>query len=129
MKLYRKLDGSIIGGVCNGIAEAAHLEVILVRIIAGVLLFFSAGIVGVVYLIMWAVVPAEDGNTTIKEEAKARVDEVKDGTGKYSRNQVIGALLIVGGALAFLSFLFPFNLLYRIFLPIALLKLSASISV
>ena len=79
MKLYRKIDGAVIGGVCNGIAEGMNLELVLVRIIAGVLLFFTAGIAGVVYLLLWALVPAQDGNTNIKDEVNAKINEVKEG--------------------------------------------------
>lgn len=124
MKLYRKLDGSIIGGVCSGIADAINMDVILVRVIAVVLLFFTAGIAGIVYLFFWALIPAQDGNTTIKEEAKGKIDEVKEGKSKFTKNQLIGGLLIIGGALVFLSFLYPFNLLYRIFLPVALVGIG-----
>lgn len=56
-RLYRSRD-RVIGGVCHGLANYFHIDVVLVRIIALFMLFcFSAGFWA--YLILWIAVPLE----------------------------------------------------------------------
>lgn len=56
-RLFRSRN-SMIGGVCQGLADYFNVDVVLVRIIALVLLF--AGSVGFwVYLALWIITPLE----------------------------------------------------------------------
>jgi len=57
-KLYRSRSNKMIGGVCGGLAEHFNMDPTLVRIIfvALAVLGFSGGLI---YLIMWAVVPEQ----------------------------------------------------------------------
>lgn len=61
MRFYRKRQGAVIGGVCNGLAEAANMDVLMVRMITLILFFVSAGTVALIYCVLWIVLPeAED---------------------------------------------------------------------
>lgn len=123
MKVYRKLEGSMIGGICSGLSDSFKIDVLVVRLLVVLGLVFTAGLVGIAYVIMWAVVPAIDSNTTIKEEFLWRVNSLK-GEGKMSNNYLIGGGLIVLGCLVFLVFVFPFAILYKIILPFAFIGLG-----
>lgn len=80
MKLTRSRNG-MIGGVAAGIAEAASLDVTLVRIAFLLVSLFAGGGV-LLYLIMWAVIPREDGGTLAEEglqKARTWYDERNSG--------------------------------------------------
>lgn len=53
----RPRHGRLIAGVCAAIAQGYGWDVSLVRVLATVILFFSAGSAALVYLILWIVVP------------------------------------------------------------------------
>ena len=55
-KLYRDPDGKVIGGVCSGLAYYLHTDVVLIRIIAVILLFFASASFWI-YLILWIIMP------------------------------------------------------------------------
>lgn len=65
MKLTRSNDG-IIGGVAAGIAKAVNLDVTIVRV-AFVLFSIFVGSGVLVYLILWAVIPREEGGTIAED--------------------------------------------------------------
>lgn len=76
MKLTRSRNG-MIGGVAAGVAQALNLDVTLVRI-AFILIsiFFGSGLL--VYLILWAVIPREEGGSLAEDgfgQAKAWYDD------------------------------------------------------
>ena len=73
MKFYRKTQGAVLGGVCLGLAQETKTDPFLVRILTLGFFVFSAGVVGLIYLILWTVLPAEDSNTTIREELLDRL--------------------------------------------------------
>lgn len=56
-KLYRDQDSAILGGVLAGVARFFRIDPIWVRLIFIVLFFGSVGTAGIVYLILWLVVP------------------------------------------------------------------------
>lgn len=55
--LYRDPKHAIIGGVCAGIAERLDVDVLLVRVAAIVAFVMSLGIVSLVYLVLWTILP------------------------------------------------------------------------
>ena len=57
-KLYRKTNGQMICGVCNGIAEYLQLDVTLVRIIT-VLACFGGGGGLILYIIAAIIMPVD----------------------------------------------------------------------
>ncbi len=59
-RLVRPQKGRMLGGVCLALANYFHLDVTLVRIV-WVILLFPGGFPGLIpYLILWAVIPAEE---------------------------------------------------------------------
>jgi len=59
-KLVRLIRGKKIGGVCAGFARFLDMDVTLMRILWLALLLVSGGIVGLVYLGAWIIMPRED---------------------------------------------------------------------
>jgi len=57
-ELRRKTDGDT-PGVCAGLAEYFNMDVVLVRLLF-VLGFIFGGGAGLLYLILWLVIPEED---------------------------------------------------------------------
>ena len=57
-RLYRDMQDSILGGVCSGLCHYFNLsDPLLLRIILVLLFFFTRFSVGLVYIIMWLLVP------------------------------------------------------------------------
>lgn len=76
MKLTRSRNG-MIGGVAAGLAEAINVDVTIVRI-AFILVSIFAGSGLLVYLILWAVIPREEGGSIAEdgfEKAKTWYDD------------------------------------------------------
>ena len=63
-RLYRDPDNRMLGGVCSGIATYMGIDPLIIRIIFFVLLFVF-GIIGVIYIVLWALLPA--ANTTAQK--------------------------------------------------------------
>ena len=118
MGLYRKREGAVIGGVCIGIADKYGIDPLLIRIAALILLFFTGGLVGAIYLILWAVLPASDSDSTIKEELIDKVQELNLSTNSISKPLFLGGLFIVLGLFALFAFIFPFDIIYKIFISL-----------
>ena len=118
MGLYRKREGAVIGGVCIGIADKYSIDLLLIRIAALILLFFTGGLLGAVYLVLWAVLPASDSDTTIKEELVDKVQELNLGANSVRKPLFLGGLFIVLGIFALFAFIFPFDIIYKIFIPL-----------
>lgn len=57
-RLYRIVRGAEIGGVCGGVAAYFGLDPTYVRLATVALAFLSCSTVGIIYLIMWLVIPA-----------------------------------------------------------------------
>jgi phage shock protein PspC (stress-responsive transcriptional regulator) len=56
-RLYRSRRERMLGGVAGGLAEYLNLDPSLVRIVWAVLVFTTGGLFGLIYIIMWIVVP------------------------------------------------------------------------
>ncbi|MGB9634699.1 MAG: PspC domain-containing protein [Bryobacteraceae bacterium] len=59
-RLVRVIRGKKLGGVCAGFARYLDMDVTLMRILWLALLLVSGGIVGLVYLGAWIIMPRED---------------------------------------------------------------------
>jgi phage shock protein C len=68
-RLYRSSDDRMIGGVAGGIAEHWDLDPSAVRIVWALLILFSGGLFLLLYLIMWIVVPEDDGTMRAHDAA------------------------------------------------------------
>jgi phage shock protein PspC (stress-responsive transcriptional regulator) len=55
-----------LGGVCGGLADSLHVDVVWVRI-AFLLLGLLPGPAWLVYLAMWLLVPAQDGHIALQD--------------------------------------------------------------
>lgn len=58
-RLRRSRDNRVIAGVCAGVAEYVGMDTTLLRLVFAVLAVVSGGSFGVVYLILWAIMPEE----------------------------------------------------------------------
>jgi phage shock protein C len=58
-QLRRSTDDRMVAGVCAGIARYAGVDPTLVRIAAVVGLVIGFGSIGLVYLLLWAIVPED----------------------------------------------------------------------
>lgn len=98
-RFYRDIDNNIIGGVCSGLGAYFNIDPVWIRI-ALLLLFFLKGFGLLIYLILWAVVPA--ARTTaqklqmkgrpvtvenIQDSVKREFNKVKDNFSRYSESE------------------------------------------
>ncbi len=96
-RLFRNPDDKAIGGVCSGVAEYFNVDVVWIRIITFLLIFFG-GMSLFVYLILWIVIP--EAQTTadrlamrgepvninnIKKAVQDEAEELKNRAGKYGQ--------------------------------------------
>lgn len=120
MKFYRKIQGAVLGGVCLGISEELKIDPMIVRLIAIVALIISGGFVGLIYIILWAVLPAIDSNTNIKDEVMEKLEKHSSLKDKIKNPNVVGIILVVFGLLIFIDIIIPLDLIMRFVFPIAL---------
>lgn len=71
-RLYRIMEGKVIGGVCTGLAAYFDVDVVLIRIIFVALIFITQGAWIFVYLVMMLAIPKAK---TSEELAKAYGDD------------------------------------------------------
>ncbi len=109
-RLLRSRKNRIIAGVCGGLADYLRVDPTVVRLAAVlVTLFGGSGILA--YIILWAVLPEEGlKNNKTEEDMKQDVSRAdgegarEDGVGGQA---LIGALLVLIGAIMLLNNLFP----------------------
>lgn len=58
-KLTRTTSDRWIAGVCGGLAEYAGIDATLIRVVTLVAFVLGAGSLGLIYLIMWVMVPKD----------------------------------------------------------------------
>jgi phage shock protein PspC (stress-responsive transcriptional regulator) len=58
MKKLHRANPSSIGGVCKGIGNYLNLDETIIKIIF-VLLFFTPFPIGLIYLLLWIIIPKE----------------------------------------------------------------------
>lgn len=56
-RLFTLREGSMIGGVCSGLAAYFNMDVVIVRLIFVILLFATSGFMAVLYIIMLLIIP------------------------------------------------------------------------
>lgn len=97
-RLFRNPDDKSVGGVCSGIAEYFDVDVVWVRIITFLLIFFG-GMSLLVYIILWIIIPeavttadklamrGEPVNiNNIKKTIQDEAEDLKNRAGKYGRD-------------------------------------------
>jgi phage shock protein C len=70
-KLFRKQMGAMLGGVCAGLSEYLGIDPIFIRIFF-VLWAVTGGGAVLVYLILWAVIPAEGETSTVNLDGRIK---------------------------------------------------------
>lgn len=120
MKFYRKTEGSVLGGVCLGISEEYNFDVMLTRLAAIIALVLTSGFIGIVYVILWAVLPAVDADTGIKEEVLEKINKYSYIKDRIKNPNIIGVVLVVIGLLILINIILPMELIMRYLIPIAL---------
>ncbi len=58
-RLQRSRRDRVIGGVCGGLAAYLEVDAVLVRVVFALLALASGGTFGLIYLILWFVMPEE----------------------------------------------------------------------
>lgn len=132
-KLFRSIDDYMVAGVCGGLADYFKIDSSLIRIIF-VLLVLSGGAGILVYLILWLVVPKEEGEERkidreekmkeftddIKSKAKSMAKEIKIDTKikKSSKKiNIFGVILILIGIAAIWNQISPILIDWNFFWP------------
>ncbi|HVN07797.1 MAG TPA: PspC domain-containing protein [Patescibacteria group bacterium] len=67
-RLHRSMTDRKIGGVCGGLAEFLEADVSIIRIL-WLLAIFLAGTGGILYLLLWIILPADDVRTAGVQQA------------------------------------------------------------
>lgn len=108
-RLERSRKNRIIAGVCGGLADYLNVDPTVVRLAAVlVTLFGGSGILA--YIILWAVLPEERSTNKTEEDMKRDVSQAdgesdrEEGVGGQA---LVGALLVLIGAIMLLNNLFP----------------------
>jgi phage shock protein PspC (stress-responsive transcriptional regulator) len=110
-RLYRSRRERMLGGVAGGLAEYLNLDPALVRIIWAVLVFTTGGLFGLIYIIMWIVVPEAPAGYESAAFAAASDEPMAPGSeprpvgpppiaarrGSGDGRLILGAILIVLG--------------------------------
>ncbi|MCG2768061.1 MAG: PspC domain-containing protein [Anaerolineae bacterium] len=112
-RLYRSDTDKMIGGVCSGLGEYLGIDPTIVRIFF-VLLGLADGFGGLIYLVLWLVLPPAGqtettsleqtiraGTDEIAERARALGGELREASGRPhpQTNLIIGGVLVLFGAL------------------------------
>jgi phage shock protein PspC (stress-responsive transcriptional regulator) len=99
-RLYRVVDGSMISGVCAGLAAYTHINVTVIRLVFFILFFGTGGAFALVYLGLMFILPPA---TTSEEHAAAygmpfNAQELVDQAKQYSEQFKKGAQQFKEGA-------------------------------
>lgn len=78
--LFRDMDKSVFGGVAAGFAHYLGMDISLMRILFVVLLFFSHASFGLIYLLLWIVIPrAKTASDKLRMKGeKVNLDSIVD---------------------------------------------------
>lgn len=124
MKFYRKLDGAVFGGVLSGISTEYNIGLLFLRIVILLLFFISAGVIGLIYIILWTATPAIDSDITIKEEIVSKLENLTILKNNKKNGFILGGILIIIGLLIFFNFVLPLYIVTNVILPIALVGIG-----
>jgi phage shock protein PspC (stress-responsive transcriptional regulator) len=124
-RLYRDLDNRILGGVCAGIANYLNIDPLIIRVIF-ILLMFAFGIIAIIYIVLWALLPAayttaqkldmrgeklniSDIEKNVRKEYESVKDNLKNfkNSKDYDRTRNFFESIIYGIG-AFIKFIFKF---------------------
>lgn len=104
-RLYRDMDGAMLGGVLKGIATFFGIDAVWVRLVFIILLIASFGTVFLLYAVLWLVVPparttAEKLQLAGKPVTLAAMrDQVTADVSSTRAAEVLASILRLGGAI------------------------------
>lgn len=113
--LRRSRDDRVIGGVCGGLGRYLGVDPVLLRI-AFVILAIAGGGGIVVYLVAWALIPAERDGEDLGSARPAQADATR---------LIVGGVLIAVGTILLLNLSLP--RLGRYFWPLALIAVGVAV--
>lgn len=98
-RLTRSSNDKIIAGVAGGIASYLAIDPVFVRI-GFLILLFASGIGFPIYLILWVVMPQDNGSggDFIQKNIGDLSDTVSSNVNKLGRPGTIGVILVLLGA-------------------------------
>ncbi|WP_353717812.1 PspC domain-containing protein [Dyadobacter sp. 676] len=134
-KLHRIPDQAVFGGVCAGIAQYLQIDVVIVRVLFVVMalpiLPPGFGMTGLLYIILWAVLPTGPGgevyttHTAFGAEPSKPSDPLFDKKRSDQTMMILGGVLIFFGALMLLDDLPVWYQFKKYFWPIVLIAVGA----
>ncbi len=120
-RLYRSRQERIIAGVAGGLAEYFEVDVALIRLLWIIAFFMGGGLF--VYLIAWFVIPERPAFSTEEQETiDLEVEDSPESREDRDKRWRLGGLVLIMVGLIFLfREIFPWRLINRILIPIALI--------
>jgi len=136
--LLRSKENRIIAGVCGGLGEFFKIDPTVIRIIF-ILITLFGGSGGLLYLILWLIVPSENKDKEPKDLIRDNAKEIKDETKElikksknYSKKEegrlIIGITLMILGLMFLLENfnIFRIQYLFRLW-PLILIVIALGI--
>ena len=144
-KLYKKRDDKFIAGVCSGLADYFDIDPTIMRLGFVLLTFATYGLMIVIYLCLWLVLPSDEPNQSVKiktkrrdyskddysyetyengkrEKRKSKKEKSIDGEDEGNKSHsTLGIILIVVGLIIFARHIIPSNILDNFIIPVCLL--------
>ena len=121
-RLYRSRSG-LIGGVCAGLADLFDLDAIVVRVLAVLIACTTAGMGGLIYVVMWIALPLSPEGYVPYEVQAEHVD-----SSNYGHVDVSQARGRTSGELSDISAAEGMNTPVRVIVGIGLLLLFAGVA-
>lgn len=122
--LYRSRREKMLGGVCGGLAEYFHTDVVLVRLIT-VLAVLAGGAGFLAYIVAWVIIPENPESRGYVQRYSATPDSGATPGSGATRFSTAGEELrqhfegenkkLLGGVLVFLGFLFLLDRWFPLF--------------
>lgn len=134
-KLHRIPDQAVFGGVSAGIAQYLHIDVVIVRVVFVVmalpLLPPGFGMTGLIYIILWAVLPTGPAgevyttHTAFGSEPSKSSDPIFDKKRSDQTVMILGGVLIFFGAVMLIDDFPVWYQFKKYFWPIVLMAIGA----
>jgi phage shock protein C len=90
-RLYRSRAERMIAGVCGGVAQYFAIDPTLVRLFAVLSAIFSGGVVVLLYVVLWFVVPEEPLGASSMATAGAATSEAGSGSSSAESGSAFGS--------------------------------------
>lgn len=134
-KLHRIPEQAVFGGVSAGIAQYLHIDVVIVRVVfvvmAPPLVPPGFGMTGLIYIILWAVLPTGPAgevyttHSAFSSEPSKPADPLSDKKRSDQTIMILGGVLIFFGAVMLLDDFPVWYQFKKYFWPIVLMAIGA----